>query len=168
MRKYLPTVSLAVVTAAIALVGFAGAATADDGRAGERTTTLRDLNCGDFDSQAEAQAVLDKDPSDPHGLDRDNDGEACEDSFGSGGDDDDGDGSGGNKTARDLDCKDFDSQAAAQAELASNPRDPHNLDADDDGQACESFFGGTDDDDDDDGGGAPTPTPVQTAHPVTG
>jgi len=38
----------------------------------------------------------------------------------------------------DLDCKDFPSQAAAQAELRRNPSDPHGLDADRDGIACES------------------------------
>lgn len=37
-----------------------------------------DLNCADFDSQAEAQAHFDSDPSDPDGLDADNDDEACE------------------------------------------------------------------------------------------
>ena len=37
------------------------------------------LNCSDFDTQEEAQAVLDADPSDPHGLDGDGDGIACED-----------------------------------------------------------------------------------------
>lgn len=38
-----------------------------------------DLNClEDFDTQEEAQAVLDADPSDPHDLDRDGDGIACE------------------------------------------------------------------------------------------
>src|SRR5215207_4173836 len=37
-----------------------------------------DLNCEDFDSQEEAQAVLDRDPSDPNNLDADNDGKACE------------------------------------------------------------------------------------------
>lgn len=36
------------------------------------------LNCGDFGSQQEAQAVLDADPSDPNGLDGDYDGVACE------------------------------------------------------------------------------------------
>ena len=36
------------------------------------------LNCGDFDSQDEAQAVLDRDPSDPNNLDADNDGMACD------------------------------------------------------------------------------------------
>ena len=35
-------------------------------------------NCPDFRSQAEAQAVLRADPSDPNRLDRDNDGIACE------------------------------------------------------------------------------------------
>jgi hypothetical protein len=37
-----------------------------------------DLNCDDFDTQPEAQAEFDSDPSDPHGLDGDNDGVACE------------------------------------------------------------------------------------------
>jgi hypothetical protein len=38
-----------------------------------------DLNCADFSSQAEAQAELDRNPSDPNNLDADNDGQACED-----------------------------------------------------------------------------------------
>jgi micrococcal nuclease len=38
----------------------------------------------------------------------------------------------------DKDCKDFPSQAAAQAELRADPTDPHGLDADRDGIACES------------------------------
>jgi hypothetical protein len=38
-----------------------------------------DHNCADFSSQAEAQAELDSDPSDPNNLDADNDGQACED-----------------------------------------------------------------------------------------
>lgn len=38
-----------------------------------------DLNCDDFDFREEAQAKYDEDPSDPHGLDgNDNDGLACE------------------------------------------------------------------------------------------
>lgn len=38
-----------------------------------------DLNCGDFDSQSEAQEVYDADPSDPNQLDgNDDDGEVCE------------------------------------------------------------------------------------------
>jgi hypothetical protein len=35
-------------------------------------------DCEDYNSQAEAQAELDADPSDPNVLDEDNDGEACE------------------------------------------------------------------------------------------
>ncbi|MCH8849596.1 MAG: excalibur calcium-binding domain-containing protein, partial [Chloroflexi bacterium] len=36
-------------------------------------------NCDDFTYQEEAQDVLDADPSDPNGLDGDNDGVACQD-----------------------------------------------------------------------------------------
>src|SRR5215208_256589 len=39
-----------------------------------------------------------------------------------------------------LNCKDFPSQAAAQREYDKDPQnDPNNLDADNDGQACEDF-----------------------------
>lgn len=41
-------------------------------------TKARNFNCKDFPSQAAAQAVLRNDPSDPHGLDRNRDGVACE------------------------------------------------------------------------------------------
>jgi hypothetical protein len=41
-----------------------------------------DFNCADFSSQAQAQAVLRADPSDPFGLDRDRDGIACERNLG--------------------------------------------------------------------------------------
>ena len=41
-----------------------------------------ELNCEDFSSQSDAQAELDEDSSDPNNLDADNDGRACEDSFG--------------------------------------------------------------------------------------
>src|SRR5215216_3387905 len=43
----------------------------------------------------------------------------------------------------DLNCKDFPSQAAAQREYQRDRSDPNNLDADNDGQACEDFdYGG--------------------------
>ena len=45
----------------------------------EQSSTKSDLNCSDFNSQKEAQDVLDQDRSDPNGLDRDKDGIACED-----------------------------------------------------------------------------------------
>jgi hypothetical protein len=115
-----------------------------------------DLDCGDFGSQAEAQANLEANPSDPNGLDGNDDGVACEnyDYSGSGGggtdpvdeapaapdpavdpDDPDGDGTG------DLDCADLGSQEAAQAAFDADPSDPNGLDRDDDGYACEVFFG---------------------------
>src|SRR5215210_5484473 len=37
------------------------------------------LNCSSFATQEEAQAELDRNPSDPNGLDGDDDGSACED-----------------------------------------------------------------------------------------
>jgi hypothetical protein len=39
----------------------------------------------------------------------------------------------------DLNCADFPSQAAAQREYEKDRSDPNNLDADNDGQACEDF-----------------------------
>ena len=44
--------------------------------------------------------------------------------------------------AADLDCSDFATQAEAQASLNSTPGDPNDLDADDDGVACETLPGG--------------------------
>jgi Excalibur calcium-binding domain len=43
-----------------------------------REPPFEDLNCDDFDTWEEAQAILDENPDDPHGLDHDNDGIACE------------------------------------------------------------------------------------------
>lgn len=43
------------------------------------TLALADMNCSDFRSQEEAQAYFEANgPGDPDGLDRDNDGIACE------------------------------------------------------------------------------------------
>ena len=41
-----------------------------------------DLDCADFATQQEAQAEYDSDPSDPNGLDADDDGVACEEDDG--------------------------------------------------------------------------------------
>jgi len=48
------------------------------GGVGAQETTDQ-FDCGDSNSQAEAQAELQRDLSDPSGLDDDNDGQACED-----------------------------------------------------------------------------------------
>src|SRR5215217_306363 len=44
----------------------------------EPLTSTEDLDCASFATQQEAQAELERDPSDPNNLDADNDGEACE------------------------------------------------------------------------------------------
>lgn len=50
----------------------------------ESPSTSDELNCSDFDTQAQAQDVLVQDLNDPHGLDGDVDGIACEDHFSAG------------------------------------------------------------------------------------
>jgi hypothetical protein len=50
----------------------------------------------------------------------------------------------GPASAFDLNCEDFASQAEAQEVYDANPDDPNDLDADDDGQACEEFTYGAD------------------------
>ena len=47
-------------------------------RPGNTPSNQRDLDCSDFASQREAQAVFNRDRSDPNRLDRDGDGRACE------------------------------------------------------------------------------------------
>lgn len=42
------------------------------------TASAADLDCSDFRTQGEAQAVLDADRTDPNRLDQDGDGTACE------------------------------------------------------------------------------------------
>ena len=54
-----------------------------------------------------------------------------------------------------LNCADFPSQAAAQAALEADPSDPNNLDADNDGIACEDYAYTS-----------PTPTPSATVAPT--
>lgn len=49
--------------------------------------------------------------------------------------------SGSASAQADLDCADFASQEAAQAHYNANPSDPDGLDRDNDGYACETFFG---------------------------
>lgn len=53
------------------------------------TAQTGDLDCADFGTQEEAQATFDQDTSDPHRLDADDDGIACETLLSVGGGDDD-------------------------------------------------------------------------------
>ncbi|HEX2300516.1 MAG TPA: excalibur calcium-binding domain-containing protein [Pseudonocardiaceae bacterium] len=159
-RAALAAVSVPVAAAAL-LVGISGTALA-----------AQNLNCDDFTYQEDAQAVYDANPSDPHGLDGDdNDGLACE--------------SLPRRpvqqppatteppvpsppattespapaptaiteppapapvpaTPGDRDCADFASQPEAQAVLDADSADRERLDADNDGLACEALFGGND------------------------
>ena len=48
----------------------------------------------------------------------------------------------GTALAQDLDCSNFATQEDAQAEFAANPGDPHGLDDDNDGIACETLPSG--------------------------
>lgn len=113
------------------------------------------FDCSDFATQEGAQAVLDADPTDPDNLDANADGEACEAlAVSSGYEYAEPDGSftpvpepapdsplvpdprpGG----RDLDCADFASRPEAQAYYEDDPSDPSGLDADGDGEACETY-----------------------------
>lgn len=73
----------------------------------------------------------------------------------------------GPASAKDLNCSDFPSQAAAQANLNANPSDPNGLDSEGDGIACESnpcpcstSTGGGGG-----GGGSTTPNPTPKPQP---
>ena len=68
MRRRTTTAAAGVLFTAALSFGFSGTAHAAD-----------TYNCPDFVSQADAQAVYNADPTDPNQLDRDNDGQACED-----------------------------------------------------------------------------------------
>lgn len=129
--------------------------------------TKEDLDCDDFTWQEEAQAVLDADPSDPHDLDgNDDDGIACESlpsrNDGTTSESTPTDTSTPTETETettatttktpsptststsesDRDCGDFDSQQEAQEFFEANggpEEDPHRLDGDGNGQACDSY-----------------------------
>jgi hypothetical protein len=141
-----------------ARAGIGGLAVIADGprRAVPGYQTVRprgdDLTCSDFASQAEAQLEYDADPSDPHGLDVDRDGIACEtpivepivrrdtaDARAT---------RQAERAARreaitpvpaiedDIDCEDFEFQEDAQVLYDLIVGDPHNLDPSGDGFAC--------------------------------
>ena len=51
----------------------------DRGGSGGQSSSVEDKDCSDFDTQAEAQRFFEKhQPGDPHNLDGNGDGEACE------------------------------------------------------------------------------------------
>ena len=134
------------------------------------TTTFDDRNCSDFDTWQEAQDFFEDEggpQQDPHRLDQDGDGVACKSLQGSLGS--------SSPTAKptvtptttfdDRNCSDFDTWQEAQDffESAGGPDDdPHRLDRDGDGIACQSLPGAP-------GSSSPTatsiPDPTKTPTP---
>jgi hypothetical protein len=98
-----------------------------------------DLTCSDFAGQAEAQAALDADPTDPYGLDLDLDGVACEIPFLTPVDENRAAASPAPSQDRDVDCADFAFQEDAQVVYDRIPGDPFNLDPSGDSYACASL-----------------------------
>jgi hypothetical protein len=76
---FVPTIALCVLMLLFVSASFAGAQ--DEAQYADQPATRQtdgDLDCADFSTQEEAQAEFDSDPSDPHNLDADDDGIACE------------------------------------------------------------------------------------------
>ena len=111
------------------------------------TNAIEDRDCADFATWLEAHNfyLLAGGPyADPHNLDQDGNGIACEGDF------------------QDLNCSDFPTRSEAQALylLLGGPKsDPHQLDVDGDGIACESTKYGV-------SPSTPVPTPAPTPEPT--
>ena len=117
-----------------------------DGGEPEAVAPFEDRDCADFASWAEAQALYEEaggPTTDPHSLDPDKDGVACErlrEAEERAGEPDSP--AATEAPGGDRDCADFDSWAEAQAfyeESGGPASDPHSLDPDGDGIACESL-----------------------------
>jgi hypothetical protein len=67
-----------ILLAGLAIAVLAGPAGGATTGAADKHKARGDLNCDDFPNQAAAQNNLESNPSDPNGLDADNDGIACE------------------------------------------------------------------------------------------
>lgn len=90
-RLFIVAAMLVLVAGAVGRVTFERAFnTATPAYAQQNDDPRVGLDCDDYGSQAEAQAALDADPTDPNVLDEDDDGEACE-TFDYGTTDDDSD-----------------------------------------------------------------------------
>ena len=117
-----------------------------DGGEPEAVAPFEDRDCADFASWAEAQALYEEaggPATDPHSLDPDMDGVACErlrEAEERAGEPDSP--AAAEAPGGDRDCGDFASWAEAQAfyeESGGPASDPHSLDPDRDGIACESL-----------------------------
>ena len=140
--------------------------------------SLEDRNCSDFATWSEAQSFYESEGgpgSDPHRLDRDGDGVACQSlpgSPGDGGASNRSGSAGATPTPKPKDthnCSDFDTWSEAQSfyESEGGPgSDPHRLDRDGDGVACQSLPGppGDESTSNRSDNPAPTPTPIPIGH----
>ena len=124
-------------------------------------TPIKDRNCSDFDAWSEAQAFFESQGgpgSDPHRLDRDGDGVACQSLPGA-------PNNVSSSSATDSrNCSHFDTWSEAQSFFKSEggpASDPHRLDRDGDGIACQSLPGAPSDESISNSsiGRKPTPTP---------
>ena len=118
----------------------------------QENDTFDDRNCGDFEIWQEAQDFFEREggpDDDPHGLDRDRDGVACQSLPGAPEDDLEPSVS-ADETSQtenlfvDRNCGDFDTWREAQDFFLSEggpDADPHRLDGNNDGIACESLPG---------------------------
>ena len=68
----------AMIVAALILAVFSARLAWETTTPAEAQSAGDPFDCADFDTQEEAQAEYDSDPSDPSGLDADSDGIACE------------------------------------------------------------------------------------------
>ena len=123
-------------------------------------TPIHDRNCSDFATWLEAQAFFESEGgpgSDPHRLDRDGDGIACQSLPGA------PSGASSSKAADFRNCSDFDTWAEAQSFFKSEGgpgSDPHRLDRDGDGIACQSLPGAPGDESSSNSSASPDPTPT--------
>ncbi len=168
MRRLLYLAALAMLASLVLIPAAFGQVRGPSG--GDGT-----YNCDSFDTQEQAQAFYDADPSDPNELDTDGDGIPCEvapsgvmeDATIMGGYPD------GPAEMNDLDCVDFGTQSDAQATYNADSSDPNGLDRDGDGIACESSYSLASGTTFEDGsgmiegtGGGPAPSDAEVA-PVT-
>ncbi|WP_336346114.1 CHRD domain-containing protein [Halalkalicoccus ordinarius] len=99
----------------------------------------------DDEEGSEEEPPEDEDSSDDEDESEDSDDEEDEsdDSEGGGDSDTEDDSDGGSGSDDDLDCEDFDTQEEAQEVYEQDTSDPHGLDGDNDGEACETLPGGS-------------------------
>ena len=123
-------------------------------------TPIQDRNCSDFNTWQEAQSFFESEggpESDPHRLDRDGDGVACQSLPGS------PNSASSSRTTDSRNCSDFNSWSEAQSfyESEGGPAsDPHRLDRDGDGIACQSLPGAPSSEPNSNSSAGPEPTPT--------